>query len=206
MNTILVERILSKGQSLQIVQGDITTEEVDAIVNASNEYLQHGGGVAWAIVKRGGDVIQHESDKWVKQHGPVSHTHPAWTSGGSLPAKYVIHAVGPVWGDGDEDKKLSDAVMGSLQVADELKCSSISMPAISTGIFGFPKDRAAQIILSSIDQYFVKTQESGIRQIRIVLFDVSSLQVFVKVWQKYISKNNKTTLDDWIDGISELFS
>jgi len=206
MNTILVERILSKGQSLQIVQGDITTEEVDAIVNAANEYLQHGGGVAWAIARRGGDVIQNESDKWIKQHGPVSHAHPAWTSGGSLPAKYVIHAVGPVWGDGDEDKKLSDAVMASLQVADELKCSSISMPAISTGIFGFPKDRAAQIILSSIDQYFVKTQESGIRQIRIVLFDVSSLQVFVKVWQKYISKNNKTTLDDWIDGISELFS
>ena len=122
MNTILTERILSTGQSLQIVQGDITTEEVDAIVNAANEYLQHGGGVAWAIVKRGGDVIQEESDEWIKQHGPVSHAHPAWTSGGALPAKYVIHAVGPVWGDGDEDKKLADAVTGSLRVADELKC------------------------------------------------------------------------------------
>ncbi len=108
MNTILAEHILSTGQSLQIVQGDITTEEVDAIVNAANEYLQHGGGVAWAIVKRGGDVIQDESDKWIKQHGPVSHAHPAWTSGGALPAKYIIHAVGPIWGDGDEDKKLAD--------------------------------------------------------------------------------------------------
>jgi O-acetyl-ADP-ribose deacetylase (regulator of RNase III) len=206
MNATLVESILSTGQSLQIVHGDITIEDVDAIVNAANEQLQHGSGVAWAIVKRGGDVIHDESRKWIKQHGPVSHSHPAWTSGGALPAKYVIHAVGPVWGDGDEDKKLSDAVMGSLQVADELKCSSISMPAISTGIFGFPKDRAAQIILGSIDQHFVKTHESGIRQIRIVLFDVSSVQVFVKAWQKYKSKNNKTTLDDWIDGISEFFS
>ncbi len=206
MNSVLVERILSTGQTLQIVQGDITIEEVDAIVNAANENLQHGGGVAWAIVKRGGDAIQRESDEWIQEHGPVTHSHPAWTLGGALPAKYIIHAVGPVWGDGDEDKKLSDAVTGSLQAADQLNCASISMPAISTGIFGFPKDRAAQIILSSIDQYFVKTRESGIRQIRIILFDVSSLQVFVKVWQKYISKNNKTTLSDWIDGIDELFS
>ena len=155
MNTILVERILSTGQTLQIVQGDITTEEVDAIVNAANEYLQHGGGVAWAIVRRGGDVIQQESDKWIKQHGPVSHTHPAWTSGGALPAKYIIHAVGPVWGDGDEDNKLADAVTGSLRVADELKLSSIAMPAISTGIFGFPKDRAAGIIFTTIEKYFI---------------------------------------------------
>ena len=206
MNTVLIERPLPTGQTLQIVQGDITLEAVDAIVNAANEHLAHGGGVAWAIVRRGGEVIQQESDKWIKQHGLVSHAHPALTLGGALPAKYVIHAVGPVWGDGDEDKKLSAAVTGSLRVADELKCSSISMPAISTGIFGFPKDRAAGIILSSIDQYFAKAQESGIRQIRIVLFDVSSLQVFVKVWQKYISKNNKTTLADWIDGIDELFS
>ncbi|MBC7877107.1 MAG: macro domain-containing protein [Anaerolineales bacterium] len=206
MNSVLVERALSTGQTLQIVRGDITLEKVDAIVNAANEHLQHGGGVAWAIAKGGGDSVQGESDLWIQKHGPVSHAHPAWTSAGALPAKYIIHAVGPVWGDGDEDKKLSDAVMGSLQVADELQCSSISMPAISTGIFGFPKDRAAGIILNSIDQYFAKAQESGIRQIRIILFDVSSLQVFVKVWQKYISKNNKTTLGDWIDGIDELFS
>jgi len=206
MNTILIEHGLSTDQTLQIVRGDITIEEVDAIVNAANEDLQHGGGVAWAIVKRGGDVIQQESDKWIQQHGPVSHSHPAWTSGGALPAKYIIHAVGPVWGDGDEDKKLSDAVIGSLRVADELKCSSIAMPAISTGIFGFPKDRAAKIIFSSIDQYFAKTQETSIRKIRIVLFEIPSLQAFIKAWQAHVSKNKKMNLDDWIDGIDELFS
>src|SRR6185436_13486579 len=118
MNTILVERKLSSGQTLQIVQGDITMEEVDALVNAANEHLQHGGGVAWAISKKGGPAIQKESDIWIRQHGPVSHAQPAWTSGGLLPAKYVIHAVGPVWGDGDEDKKLSEAVTGCLRVAD----------------------------------------------------------------------------------------
>ena len=154
MNTVLVERVLSTGQTIQIVQGDITTEHVDVIVNAANENLQHGGGVAWAISNKGGAAIQSESDDWIRQRGPVTHSHPAWTSGGLLPAKFVIHAVGPVWGDGDEDKKLSDAVTGSLRVADELKCSSIAMPAISTGIFGFPKDRAAKIILSTIENYF----------------------------------------------------
>jgi O-acetyl-ADP-ribose deacetylase (regulator of RNase III) len=182
MNTILLEHIFSTGQSLQIVQGDITMEEVDAIVNAANEYLQHGGGVAWAIVRRGGDVIQDESDKWIKQHGLVSHAHPAWTSGGALPANYVIHAVGPVWGDGDEDNKLADAVAGSLRVADELKLSSIAMPAISTGIFGFPKDRAAKIILKGIEDYFSKTK-SGLKIVRLTLFDKATIDIFTETWK-----------------------
>ena len=182
MNTILLERTLPTGQTLQIVQGDITIEAVDAIVNAANEHLQHGGGVAWAIVRRGGEVIQHESDEWIKQHGLVSHAHPAWTLGGALPAKYVIHAVGPVWGDGDEDKKLADAVTGSLQVADELSCSSIAMPAISTGIFGFPKERAAGIIFSIVEKYFSTVQFSSLKLIRVVLFDDATIQPFLKIW------------------------
>ena len=183
MNSILVEKTFQSGQSLQIVQGDITTEEVDAIVNAANEQLAHGGGVAWAISKKGGPKIQQESDAWVRKHGPVSHTHPAWTSGGLLPSKYVIHAVGPVWGDGDEDKKLSDAVTGSLQVADELKCKSISMPAISTGIFGFPKDRAAGIMFKTIEAYFEKNKNSGLKQVRIVLFDQPTIEIFLHIWK-----------------------
>jgi O-acetyl-ADP-ribose deacetylase (regulator of RNase III) len=182
MNTILVERTLSTGQTLQIVHGDITIEEVDAIVNAANEHLQHGGGVAWAIVRRGGDVIQQESDKWIQKHGLVSHAHPAWTSGGALPVKYIIHAVGPVWGDGDEDAKLADAITGSLQVADELKLASIAMPAISTGIFGFPKDRAAKIIFSVIGNYFVEAKDSRVQTVRLVLFDNSTIQVFLNIW------------------------
>lgn len=183
MNTVLVERVLRTGQTLQIVQGDITTEAVDAIVNAANEYLKHGGGVAWAISKKGGPAIQRESDDWVRLHGPVPHARPAWTSGGLLPAKYVIHAVGPVWGDGDEDQKLSDAVTGSLRVADELNCASIAMPAISTGIFGFPKERAAKIIVSAIEKYFADNPSSGLMTVRLVLFDQSSVDVFLEFWE-----------------------
>jgi O-acetyl-ADP-ribose deacetylase (regulator of RNase III) len=184
MNSVLKEKIFSSGQSLQIVQGDITTEEVDAIVNAANEQLAHGGGVAWAISKKGGAAIQEESDEWIRQHGPVSHAHPAWTSGGTLPAKYVIHAVGPVWGEtSDDDKNLSDAITGSLQVADELKCKSISMPAISTGIFGFPKDRAAGIVFKAVPVYFEKNQNSSLKQVRIVLFDKATIDEFLAIWK-----------------------
>ncbi|MBL8101523.1 MAG: macro domain-containing protein [Anaerolineales bacterium] len=182
MNSVLVERVLSTGQTLQVAQGDITVDEVDAIVNAANEHLQHGGGVAWAISKRGGPSVQKESDEWVRKYGPVPHSQPAWTLGGLLPAKYIIHAVGPIWGNGDDDKKLSYAVTGSLRVADELKCKSISMPAISTGIFGFPKDRAAGIIFSAIETYFTEVKSSTIQTVRLVLFDKATVQVFLDIW------------------------
>ena len=184
MNTVLVEKRLLSNQAIQIVQGDITTEEVDAIVNAANEYLQHGGGVARTISRQGGPAIQKESEAWLQEHGRVSHTQPAWTSGGRLPAKYVIHAVGPIWGDGDEDNKLEAAVTGSLQVADDLKCSSLALPAISTGIFGFPKDRAAVIIFSTIERYFAKNSSSGLQTIKLVLYDPPTVDVFLKSWQE----------------------
>jgi len=182
MNTIIAEKKLPSDQIIQLVQGDITTEDVDAIVNAANEHLQHGGGVAWAISKKGGPAIQKESDEWIRQHGPVAHSLPAWTSGGLLPTKYVVHAVGPVWGDGDEDNKLAGAVTGSLRVADELKLTSIAMPAISTGIYGFPKERAAKIIFSVIEKYFVENSSSGLKIVKLVLFDQATVDVFIRSW------------------------
>ena len=182
MNAVLAKHLFPSGQTIQIVQGDITTEEVDAIVNAANEGLQHGGGVAWAISRKGGSMIQEESDDWIRRHGSVSHAHPAWTSGGLLPAKYVIHAVGPVWGEGDEDDKLAQAVTGSLRVAAELKCSSIAMPAISTGIFGFPKERAAGIIFAAIEKYLVDNSSSNVKTVKLVLYDQPTVDVFVQTW------------------------
>ena len=181
MNTVLQERNLPTGQILKIVQGDITVEEVDAIVNAANEHLQHGGGVAWAISKHGGPAIQRESDEWVRTKGIVDHAHPAWTSGGQLPAKYVVHAVGPVWGSGEEDAKLSAAVTGSLRVADELGLQSVAFPAISTGIFGFPVERAAKVIFKAIETYLEENKTSGVKIVRLVLFDRSTTDVFLRV-------------------------
>ena len=182
MNTVIAEYIFPTGQKIQLVQGDITTEGVDAIVNAANERLQHGGGVAWAISQKGGAAIQKESDQWIREHGAVTHSRPAWTSGGHLPAKYVIHAVGPAWGDGDEDQKLSQAVISSLRIADDLKCTSIAMPAISTGIFGFPRDRAANIIFSALEDHF-RSNMPGLKIVKLVLFDQPTLDVFLKSWK-----------------------
>jgi len=182
MSTLLAEHILFNSQKVQLVQGDITTEEVDAIVNAANEHLQHGGGVARTISQKGGSAIQRESDAWIRQHGSVSHADPAWTSGGRLPAKYVIHAVGPVWGDGDEDNKLAEAVTGALRVASELHCSSVGMPAISTGIFGFPKDRAARIIFSAVESYFAENSSSAVKIVKLILYDQPTVDVFIQDW------------------------
>ena len=183
MNRILVERSLDSGQRLQIVQGDLTQERVDAIVNAANEFLQHGGGVAAAIVRRGGAQIQAESDAWVQEHGPVRHDAPAYTRAGNLPCRYVIHAVGPVWGEGEEEAKLASAVAGSLGLADRLKLRSIAFPAISTGIFGFPKEAAAAAILTAIEDYCTQNIDSGLLEIRLTLFDQPTIEAFLKRWK-----------------------
>lgn len=161
---------LPGGRRLELRQGDLTQENAGAIVNAANEHLAHGGGVAHAISKAAGPQLQAESSAWVAQHGPVPHDRPAYTQGHRLPARYVIHAVGPVWGAGDEDRKLAQAVRGSLQVAEELGLSSIAFPAISTGIFGFPKERAARIFCETIPAYFNEQPASGLREVRLVLF------------------------------------
>jgi putative ATPase len=180
MNKTLKSTTLPSGQRLQIIQGDITTEQVDAIVNAANHHLQHGGGVAYAISRKGGPAIQAESDDWIRDHGMVRHSEPAYTSGGNLPARYVIHTVGPMWGEGDEEAKLSQAIQGTLQTADQLGLSSISLPAISTGIFGFPKDLAAKVIFAAIRDYFQHHLKSGIKDVRLVLYDQPTVEVFLK--------------------------
>jgi O-acetyl-ADP-ribose deacetylase len=164
---------------LEIAQGDLPTEQVDAIVNAANDRLAHGGGVALAIVQAGGAVIQQESSAWVAKHGPVSHKEPAYTGAGQLPCRYVIHAVGPIWGEGEEDRKLEEAITGSLKRAEELGIKSIAFPAISTGIYGFPKDRAARVFMQVFRQYFSERPNSGIELVRVTLRDDETLNHFI---------------------------
>lgn len=184
MSTILRQTRLPGGQQLLIVHGDLTQENVDAIVNAANAYLKHGGGVAAAIVRRGGAIIQQESDAWVRQHGAVSHTKPAYTHAGQLPCRYVIHAVGPVWGEGEEEAKLRAAVLGSLQLAERLGLSSIAFPAISTGIFGFPKELAAQVILEAVRAYFAAHPATGLQEVHLTLYDQPTVEAFLATWDR----------------------
>jgi len=170
---------LSKGHLLEIRQGDITEEAVDAIVNAANSHLLHGGGVAAAIVRRGGWVIQQESDAWIQAHGPVTNAEPAYTSGGSMHCKYVIHAVGPIWGEGNEDNKLTVAVEGSLHLAEKLGLKSIAFPAISTGIYNFPTERAARIFMQAFRGYFADYPSTPITLVRLMLYDAPALNHFL---------------------------
>ncbi len=180
-NKVLYETKINE-KLIRIVQGDITEEEVDAIVNAANEYLKHGGGVAGAIVRKGGYVIQEESDKI----GYVPTGSAAVTGAGKLPAKFVIHAVGPIWrgGDNNEDEKLESAVMSSLKIADEKKLKSISFPAISAGIFGFPKERCAKILLNTAIKFLQQNQNTTIEEIRFCLYDEPTLNAFVDEFKR----------------------
>ncbi len=144
-----LERQLNLGNNkvIKLVNGDMTDRHVDAKVNTANSYLKHGGGVAVAIVRKGGRIIQDESDKIIAKMGIVSVGSAVITTAGKLPCKAVIHAVGPRMGEGNEDYKLRKAVRSSLLLASENGFKSVSMPAISSGIFGFPKDRCAKILV-----------------------------------------------------------
>ena len=164
---------------LTIKQGDLTLEDVDVIVNAANRHLQHGGGIAWAIVRRGGPSIQRDSDAWVHAHGLVPHEHPAMTTAGDMPSCFVFHAVGPVWGSGEEEQKLYQAIEGCLVEADRRQLASIAFPAISTGIFGFPKELAATVFFRTFQNYFSKPEPHSLQDIRLVLFDQPTIEAFV---------------------------
>jgi len=171
-------------QVLSLIEGDLTLQKVDAIVNAANARLRHGGGVAHLIVQRGGKVINKESQAWLREHGPISHSEPAYTSGGSLDCRYIIHAVGPVWGRGDEDESLKTAIKSSLELAEELSLKSIAFSAISTGIFGFPKQRAASVFYEVFREYFKEYPDSPLVDVRMVVFDEETSSAFAKVWEK----------------------
>jgi O-acetyl-ADP-ribose deacetylase (regulator of RNase III) len=165
---------------LELTEVDITEMDTDAIVNAANSYLKHGGGVAGAIVRKGGRIIQDESDKI--GYCPVGQA--VITGAGSLKAKHVIHTVGPRMGEGKEDDKLKNATLNSLKLADSEGLESITFPAISAGIFGFPIDRCAVIMLGNIIEYLHGT--TGLRRVVICLFGEENLNVFQKELQKQL--------------------
>jgi len=159
---------------IELVQGDITELEADAIVNAANAALKLGGGVAGAIARKGGPRIQEECDRI----GGTFVGGAVITTAGNLKAKHVIHAVGPRYGEGEEAQKLRNATLNSLKLADEHKLKSIAFPAISTGIFGFPLDRCAKIMISTTKSYL--EGETGRNRVIFCLFDAKSYLAFEK--------------------------
>ena len=173
---------VSVGKSLlELIDGDITEMDTDAIVNAANAQLVLGGGVAGAIRRKGGPDIQAECN----QIGGTFVGGAVITTAGKLKAKHVIHAVGPRMGEGDEDRKLKNATLNSLKVADQNNLSSISFPAISAGIFGFPIERCAEIMLQTTMNYL--KGQTGLKRVVFCLFGRDSYEVFEKRLKKETS-------------------
>ncbi len=170
-----MQRVTIGSTDLVIKQGDITLEQTEAIVNAANERLMHGGGLAAAIARKAGKELIEESRKI----GYVPTGSAEATTGGNLPAKYVIHAVGPVWRGGNEEEDLlRSTVQTALLKAKELNLKSISIPAISTGIFGYPIKKASRVLLKgAID--FIKSNPDSFDLVQFVLFTKQDFQIFL---------------------------
>ena len=169
-----MDRMNVNESAIILTQGDITDMEVDAVVNAANAQLILGAGVAGAIRRKGGPTIQEECNKIGGTHvgGAVI------TTGGNLKATHVIHAVGPRMGEGNEDQKLKNATLNSLKLMDEHKLKTIAFPAISTGIFGYPIDKCAKIMITTVKDYLMK--DTTIKEVHFVLFTSSDYDVFEK--------------------------
>jgi len=161
------------GRTIGLIQGDLTELAVDAIVNAANAQLVLGGGVAGAIRMKGGPAIQEECDRI----GGTTVGQAVITGAGNLKARHVIHAVGPRYGEGDEDKKLENATNNSLKRATEKNLESIAFPAISTGIFGFPIERCATIMLDTVRR-FLENEPTSLKQVFLCLWTKRDFDIF----------------------------
>jgi putative ATPase len=163
---------------ISVVEGDITTQEVDVVVNAANAKLLHGGGVAAAIARAGGSVIDEESRAWVEANGPVGPGTAAVTSAGDMPASDVVHVVGPVYArGGDNERKLQMAVRAALDTAQHLGASSVAMPAISAGIYGYPVEEATAVIAGTVRSWL--TDNPGVfAEVRLVAFGTETADGF----------------------------
>ncbi|MFB0566169.1 MAG: macro domain-containing protein [Candidatus Aminicenantaceae bacterium] len=165
---------ITNGKKLKLVEGNIVLLDVEAVVNAANKNLILGGGVAGAIRQFGGPTIQEECNKI----GPIEVGEAALTGGGNLKAKYVIHAAGPVYGEGDEDEKLRMATLNSLRIAREKTINSIAFPAISAGIFGFPIKRCSEIMIKVATDYLREKDNEYPKEIIFCLYGQEAYSVF----------------------------
>jgi len=170
-----------------IKQGDITEEKTDAIVNPANSLLRHGGGAARAIAVKGGPIIQQQSNEIIKRIGSLPVGKAVVTDAGNLPCKFVIHTVGPQWGEGDEPRQLKKAILSVLTMAELYNLRSVSMPAVSSGVFGFPKPLCAQILLETAVE-FLKQEDIDLQEIVMCNRDDETYQIFLQQEEILLNK------------------
>ena len=162
---------------ISIVLGDLTNEPVEVIVNSANINLHHSGGVAGAILRKAGQEVQSESNALIAEAGPLDYGNVAVTSAGTLPYKYIFHAVGPVYEDGKQGERevLEKAISAALLKAEELRIRSLSFPAVSAGICGFPRSKCAEIFANVIIRHFEGKRISSLREVRMVSNDPATV-------------------------------
>ena len=155
---------------ITVVEGDITAQDVDVVVNAANAKLLHGGGVAAAIARAGGPIVDEESRAWVQANGPVGPGAAAVTSAGDMPASDVVHVVGPVYvPGGDNEEQLRVAVKAALDTAQHLGASTVALPAISAGIYGYPVAEATAVIANAVTGWLIDNP-GVLTEVRLVAF------------------------------------
>ena len=169
---------------IEVLKGDITKIEVDAIVNAANTSLLGGSGVDGAIHKAGGTAILEDCQKIRSKQGGCKVGEAVITTAGKLPAKFVIHTVGPVWNNGknNEEKLLSSAYFNSLKLALDNQLQSISFPNISTGIYKFPKQKAATIAIKTVSDFLIATD--NFKKVIFVCFDEENYKIYSELLKK----------------------
>ena len=167
---------------ISVLQGDITREQVDAIVNAANAELMGGGGVDGAIHRAAGSQLMAYCDEIRAREGGCPTGSAVITAAGKLPCRFVIHAVGPVWhgGSRNEDELLANAYRKSLSLAEENKLHTIAFSNISTGVYGFPKARAAQIVAQVITEFSV--QAKSVTEVRFICHDRENLEIYRRMF------------------------
>ena len=176
-----VERQIMVHQTLlQVVHGDLTEEKTDAITNAANESLWLGGGVAGAIDRKGGPTIERECLAYVRSNGELDIGDVAVTGAGNMPCKFVIHAVGPIYSPmrRNNNELLEKAVLNTFRAAEERKLSSVSIPGISSGIFGFPKNECAKVMYGAFVKYLETHPTTSLRIVRYINFDTPTVNCF----------------------------
>lgn len=175
---VLGERIIGTGRLLA-ARADITKLDVDVIVNAANEHLAHGGGVAAAIARAGAPNVDAESQAWVRAHGPVGRGDAAVTSAGPMPARWVVHVVGPRYARGqDNAARLAEAVTAALEAAMAQGAQRVALPAISAGIFGYPADEAASVIAAAAAGWV--RSHGGPAEVLLVGYDTAMADRFAR--------------------------
>ncbi len=179
------------GKKLRLVVGDITKIRVDAIVNAANSGLRGGGGVDGAIHRAGGPAIMRDLDAIRARQGGCPTGSAVVTTAGSLPAKHVFHAVGPIYRDGNhgEPDQLASCYRTCLDLAEQNGDRTISFPAISTGAYGYPGDEAARIALESVAAH-LKKPGSEVREVLLVMFDQPSYEVHSKAFDLFTTSRS----------------